>query len=558
MTLQQTRNSQEAVWRPRALLGRAIGLLVFGAAAAFGAQAQDLGSRPGALSGSAQTGVAAPGTMIEAQTSATAFIPTAAQIAAREQLLAAKSKHLAPAGGARVTKAQVAGAGGPETGGTNGAPGPQAAGTFTIFQKSLINSTCSGCGQSAVNEPSAANSGKTVIETSNWNIAYTLNGGASSIVWANQNPYSLSPGYCCDTQIVYDEDRDIFVLLLLDYAGEGASTNGFTLLIAKGLTPTTWCSYKFNGSHFGKGATDTLDFPKIALSNNNLFVTWNVYPPNTGFTATQLARMPLDPLSTCSSFGFNYLTRTTEFTLALSQQPGSHDTFYFVANWFLDSTTSGSNLRIFWWPDNSNSFSWVTRAINPFNFNTVACGTPDWCSRLDPRWQSVVITPAEFFAQANSAFAGDQILQVAGTAGPSNFSNGNNYVVYNYFKLNSLAYIGNDQTFNTSQSFAYPSCAVNGKGYIGCAAATGANLPGGIVILKDKYNAVQPWGFNFVVAGVSGASSWGDYTITNPWRPSDGPFQTVLWNRNGSTTQPYYVVWGRGADWYGYTRWRYK
>ena len=62
----------------------------------------------------------------------------------------------------------------------------------------------------------------------------------------------------------------------------------------------------------------------------------------------------------------------------------------------------------------------------------------------------MVITPAEYRAQANSAFAGDQILEVATTAGPSSFSNGNNYVVYNYFKLNSLAYIGNDQTYNTS------------------------------------------------------------------------------------------------------------
>jgi hypothetical protein len=168
----------------------------------------------------------------------------------------------------------------------------------------------------------------------------------------------------------------------------------------------------------------------------------------------------------------------------------------------------------------------------------------------------VVITPAEFRAQANGAFAGDQILEVAATAGPSGFSNGNNYVVYNYFQLNSLSYIGNDQTYNTVETFAYPGCAVNEKGYVGCSEAVGLNAPGGIVILQDNVNPVQPWGYNFVVGGISGATAWGDYTVTTPWRPSGGPFQTVLWNQNGGVTQPYYFVWGRGSDSNDYNRWR--
>jgi hypothetical protein len=113
----------------------------------------------------------------------------------------------------------------------------------------------------------------------------------------------------------------------------------------------------------------------------------------------------------------------------------------------LDGTINGSNLRIFQWPDNSGTYFWVTTGINAYTFGTVACGSPNWCSRLDPRYESVVITPAEYRAQGNAGFAGDQILEVAATAGPSGFSNGNNYVVYNYFKLNSLTYIGNAPNF---------------------------------------------------------------------------------------------------------------
>ena len=514
----------------------------------------------GALSDKAQAGSIGPGRVVEVPSSDVSYTPTAAQIAAREQLMAAKSMHLAPPLGPHTTAADVARPGGPPTTVSAQQVSSDAATTFTVFKNNLINSVCSGCGQATVNEPSVANSGKTIVETSNWNIAYALNGGAGKPTWQNQDPYTLSPGYCCDTEVLYNQDRDVFVLMLLDYAGEGASTNGVTLSIAKGLTPTSWCTYKFNGSNFGEGATDTLDFAKISISNNNLYLTWNDYPPSSGFAGSGLARMSLDSMASCAGVGYNYLIRTTEFTLALAQQPTAHDTFYWVSNWFLDGTTSGSNLRIFSWADNSNTYFFNTIGINPYTFGTVACGSPNWCGRLDPRSESVVISPAEYRGQANSAFAGDDILEVAATAGPSSFSNGNNYVVYNYFKLHSLAYIGNDQTFNTGETFAYPSCAVNDKGYVGCAMAQGLNAPGGLIVLQDNVNPTQPWGFDFVVGGSGGASAWGDYTWTNPFRPGGGPFETVLWNVNAATggVQPYYIVWGRGSDANDYNRWKSK
>lgn len=515
----------------------------------------------GAVSDKALAGSIGPGRVVEVPSSDVSYAPTAAEIAAHEQLLAAKSMHLAPALGPHTTAADVAVSGGRPTDASvqQAAPAPEDATTFTIFKKAWIKAICPNCAQSTVNEPSAANSGGRVVETSNWNIAYSTSGGTS---WLNQNPYTISPGYCCDTQVVYDKDRDVFILLLLDYAGEGASTNGFTLSVARGFFPSTgpaWCTYKFTGANFGEGSTDTLDFAKIGLSNNNLFVTWNDYPPSSGFTASGLARLPLDALASCAGFNYLYLLRNTEFTFALAHQPSVHDRFYWVSNWMLDGTVDGQNLRIFQWDDNSGGYSWVTRGINAYTFGTAACGSPNWCGRLDPRYESVVITPAEYRAQANGAFAGDQILEVATSAGPSGFSNGNNYVVYNYFKLNSLAYIGNDQTYNTSQTFAYPGCAVNDRGYVGCALSQGLNAPGGIVILQDNFNPTQPWAYSYPVLGIGGASAWGDYNVTNPWSPGSGPFQTVLWNVSAlGAVQPYYIVWGRGNDTNDYNRWKLK
>jgi hypothetical protein len=469
----------------------------------------------GAVIESVQTGRIGPGRLIEVPTSDVPFLPNSAQIAAQQQAL---SSHLAPPLGPHATaQAQASGDGGPQT----DTLVKQLPNSFTIFQKTLIHApTCGGCGLSSVNEPTAANSGAYVVETSNWDIAYSGNAGTSFL---HLNPYAFSAGFCCDQQVVYNADRDVFILLQLDFAGEGNANNGLALSVAHGSTPTSWCTYKFHGA-IGGGATDTPDFPKIAVSNNNVFITWNDYPPHSGFARSGLARMPLDAIAACAGFSYSFLTRNTEFTFALANG-GAKDKFYWVSNWFLDGTVSGQNMRIFWWPDNSGTYFWVTRGINAYTFGTVACGSPNWCSRLDPRYESVVITPAEYRAQANGAFAGDQILEIATTAGPSGFSNGHNYVVYNYFKLNSLSYIGHDQTYNTSETFAYPGCAVNEKGYVGCSEAVGSSAPGGIVILQDNVNPLQPWGFNFIVAGISGASAWGDYTVTAPWRPSGGPFQ---------------------------------
>jgi hypothetical protein len=118
---------------------------------------------------------------------------------------------------------------------------------------------------------------------------------------------------------------------------------------------------------------------------------------------------------------------------------------------------------------------------------------------------------------------------VSTTAGPSGFSGGKNYVVYNYFKLNSLTHIGNDQTYSTGTNFAYGACAVNSEGYVGCAMETGTNAPGGLVLVQDATSPSQPWAYDFAVGAVGGASAGGDYVVVNPWNPGVGPFQTVLW-----------------------------
>jgi len=418
----------------------------------------------GVQSAATRTGHVSAGTVVHAQTSSKPFVPTKAQRAARAsdmKLLASLPK--APVG-PHPGASSIARLRGPQTSPTTS----NAPTSFTVFKDATIPAACSGsCAQSTVNEPDTANSGKYIVQTSNWDIAYSTNGGSSPPTWNYQNPYSLSSGFCCDQTVTYVPGRDRFIYEGLTL-GSG-STQGFTIAVTRSTAPTSWCVYHFNGSSFGGTAGDLLDYPKIAYANNNLYVTWNRYnSAGNSWLDTGLARFPLDPLAACNGFSFNYLTRTDNFTFGLTYGTSSLDTFYWVSNWYTSSSGSGTKERIYAWPENSGSYTFNDVAVTSYNFSGGSCASQDgvvtnWCTRLDPRWETAWISRAEYNAEANSAFAGDTILGVAITAGPGG-GDPFPYVIYEYFKLNARSFIQTSATFNDGFAFAYAGCAPDATG----------------------------------------------------------------------------------------------
>lgn len=511
----------------------------------------------------AKTGHAAAGRLVRAATSNRPFVPTAAQRAARAhamKFLAGLPK--APVG-RHTTAASVARLRGPQTSLTT----KQAPGDFTIFKDLTIPAKCSSsCGQSAINEPDTANAGKFVMQTSNWDIAYTNDGGASAPTWRYQNPYTLSAAFCCDQTVLYMPSRDRFVYEGLTL-GTGSQV-GFTLATTASTAPTSWCVYHFNAASFGATAGNVLDYPKIAYANNNIYVTWNQYnAAGNSWINTGIARMPIDSLASCSSVSYTYVTRTDNFTFGLTYGGSSLDTFYWVSNWYTSGSGSGTSERIFAWPENSNTYFFYDRSVTAYNFAGGSCASQDgvvtnWCSREDPRWETAWISRAEYNAQANSAFGGDTILGVAITAGPGG-GDPFPYVIYEYFKLNAVSFIQTSSTFNNGFAFAYAGCAPNSYGAVGCTMSWGGGTgtthyyPGGLVLLQDNVSPTQPWAFSFNLSGAGNASAWGDYMVTQPFQPASGPFLTTEWAVNSSgTVIPHVVTWGRARDTNSYSRWK--
>jgi hypothetical protein len=516
---------------------------------------------PGVQTASARTGHIAPGTLVHAASSRKPFVPTRAERAARARDMKLLDSLHKPPVGPHTTASSVAPLQGPQTSpAKNNAPT-----TFSVFKDSTIPASCSGsCAQATVNEPDTANSGRYIDQTSNWNIAYTTNGGASSPTWLYQNPYSLQSGFCCDQTMTYIPSRDRFVYEGLTL-GSG-STEGITIALTHPTAPTSWCVYHFNAASFGGTAGDLLDYPKIAYANNNLYLTWNHYNSSGNWVDTGLARLPIDSLAACAGFGYNYLTRNDNFTFGLTYGTSSLDTFYWVSNWYTSSAGSGTQERIYYWPENSGTYSFVDRSVSAYNFSGGSCASQDgvvtnWCTRLDPRFETAWISRAEYNAQANSAFAGDTTLGVSITAGPGG-GDPFPYVIYEYFKLNSLSYIQTSATFNNGFAFTYAGCAPDARGYVGCSMSWGGGTgsthyyPGGLILLQDNVNPTQPWGYDFNLFGSGNATAWGDYQIAQPFEPDVGPFITTEWAVNSSgAVVPHVVIWGRGNE-IGYYRWR--
>jgi hypothetical protein len=502
------------------------------------------------------TGYSSAGRIVHAPLLSKPYVPNAAQRAEHAKLVALHQRLPAAPVGPHTTEASVTSYAGPATPAPARRPdiSPTA---FDVLKSSNIPASCpTDCAQSDVNEPDTAASGANIMQTSNWDVAYSSNGGGT---WSYQDPYTLSSGFCCDQVVVYQPNRDRFFY-------EGLDASGFVIGETASSNPTAWCVYQFTATSFGDTSGDLLDYPKISFSNNNLYETWNTYNSSGAWVNTGLARMPLDSLDTCAGFSFNDLSRTDNFTFGLTGPTSSLDTFYWVSNWYTSGSGSGTEERIYSWPENGTSYTYKDITINSYNFSIASCASPDgtitnWCSRLDARYETPWISRAEYRAQANSAFAGDSILGVAIQAGPSSFSDGNDYIVYEYFKLNALTYIGSDQTYSTSNTFAYAGCGVNEEGYTGCimsyGGGSGDSFPATFLLMMDNVSPTQPWGYDYASTGAGNASAWGDYTVAQPYQPEIGAFIGTGWIENsGGNTKPTVYVWGRGVDKNGYKLWK--
>lgn len=304
-----------------------------------------------------------------------------------------------------------------------------------------------GTGASFVQEPSTDANGRNVFQTGNWFAARSTNGGTS---WNYLDPYAMfGPGFCCDQVTQFDRATGRqFWLLQFDNHLVLANAS------ASGASPyTRWCYYNITPAWFGLPAATELDYNDLTITNNFVNISTNYFGATNG---SALMRLPKAAMSHCGGFRFNRLTRSDSFTFKLVA--GSTDTLYFGSNW---GQSNGSSFRVYAWPENRNSYTWVNRTVASYSFFTrnsgQNCASRDgvvnnWCQFADSRtlggYRSLGVLGFSFNAKQDNAhpFPYTRVVR---------------------FRESNRAYLGSGDLWGSWGAIQFASFAPNAFGRIG-------------------------------------------------------------------------------------------
>lgn len=236
---------------------------------------------------------------------------------------------------------------------------------------------------SIVNEPSVAAVGDLVFYTGNWYAALSTDGGDSfSFVNPFTGPFPppAAGGFCCDQVTLYEPTHNA-LFFLQQYAANG-TTGVQRLNVDMGADGTFDCKYEILPLFFGMGANTWPDYPDLAVSDNYLYHSSNVYSTvGGGFVGAFTTRYPLDLVGTCAATTFDvYSDFGGFFSFKLTR--GATTTMYFADH------ISNASLRIWRWPEADAAPTSFDRAVTAWTDATRVCPGPDardWCGRIDRR-----------------------------------------------------------------------------------------------------------------------------------------------------------------------------
>lgn len=145
------------------------------------------------------------------------------------------------------------------------------------FQANVFNG-----GAPPDNTIAIANNGN-IVSVINCNVAYFSSNGNqlwTGSFWELFNDPSLTE-IIYDPVVLYDSQSDRFVMIAIH--GFSSATSKLIVSFSKTNNPLDgWWIYKLSGNPLNN--TCWLDYPKLGISNDEIFITGNLYNDNTGFT----------------------------------------------------------------------------------------------------------------------------------------------------------------------------------------------------------------------------------------------------------------------------------
>lgn len=363
----------------------------------------------------------------------------------------------------------------------------------------FVNSTVTpSASRSVVGEPSVANKGPIVFYTGNWYVARSTDNGTS---WRYLDPTVDMVDFCCDQDVIYDPNHEVFVWYRQGTSDDSTGENRVRL----GISPDArnWWFYNIRPTDLNPSWTNQwFDYPHLALSNNHLFFTSNMFDRDGDFIRTIIVRLPLDELANARTPIVDYYISNQVGTFTPIQ--GAKDTMFWAAH------VDNAHMALYKWNEASPVTGIERRIVEiplwTFEPALYDCPTPlednNWCARSDDR-----IT--------NGWISGDHIGFFWNVEKGGEFPWP--YINSAVFNANNMTYEGRPLLWSPDFAVLYAYASPNDNGQLGLIATFGGgevepSIGASINQLDDNGN-LQPWNLIPIINGTHSPTDneWGDY-----------------------------------------------
>jgi hypothetical protein len=351
-----------------------------------------------------------------------------------------------------------------------------------------------------------------IVSVINCNVAYyNYNGNQlwTGSFWELFNDPTLTE-LIFDPIVLYDSQQDRFVMIAIH--GFTSATSKLIISFSKTNNPTDgWWTYKLTGNPLNNSCW--LDYPKLGISNNEIFVTGNLFNDNSGFSESVIYQIGKKNGYNGSNLNWSIWSDISGspiivIPVSYGQQGNYGPGLYFVNQ----SPASGNAVELYEITDSLNGNPQLTR-------NTIFKSDYEPSGNAFQLGTSVKLITGD--CRILNAFYLDGIIHYVFQ---SDYQN-TNYTGINYNRLNVSSLTNLSYSFGQIEfDCAYPSVAsyatsATDKTVIFCYLRSGASIfPETRAIV---FNNNQTWsnsilvksGVNFVDAfQFDNSVRWGDYT----------------------------------------------
>ena len=365
---------------------------------------------------------------------------------------------------------------------------------ISIIANTPLDDVATNDDTSTVGEPSLAMSDDQLFVTGNWYASRSTDAGGS---WTHVDPFTTLPaaagGFCCDQVVEHDDARGVWIWILQYIQQNGANVFRLAATHDGQFPGGGWYWWDI-----GPGTLDPawgnlwFDYPDIALTADNCFVTFNMFNAAGQWQRASVMRFPLQTIADAGTLGFSSWSTSDNGSLRLVQGAGS--TMYWASH------NTNRQLRLFAWPDGQSNLSWWDVDVAPWssNISSTAPNGVDWLGRCDPR--------------ITGGSVGGGTLSVAWTAGgDGDRPHAHGRVV----RINETTkqVVDEPHIWSSARAWAYPALSTNSNGVVGFTAFYGGSdrNPGLVVGARD--DGAGAWSSAYAHQGTDAPSDakWGDY-----------------------------------------------